>query len=140
MNQLFRPLPCLFVLAVVAGTSGAALAARHKPVAHEKKQVVHEKIGAASDARHERSSSSKQAAASKKEKSRKQRIADKRHKKDTSDEDDAPRFTGDLGALKDAIDLSRQAKTSDATEAEQKITDPAARKLAEWLSRVSPAD
>ncbi len=134
MNQLFRPLPCLFVLAVVAGTSGAVLAARHKPVAHEKKQVVHEKIGAASDARHERSSSSKQAAvASKKEKSRKQRIADKRHKKDTSDEDDAPRFTGDLGALKDAIDLSRQAKTSDATEAEQKITDPAARKLAEWF-------
>jgi soluble lytic murein transglycosylase len=127
MNQLFRPLPCLFVLAVLAGTSSDALAARHKPVSHEKKAE------AASDARHERGSSSKQEASLKKEKGRKVRVADKRHKKDKSDEDDAPRFTGDLAALKDAIDLSRQAKTSDATAAEQKITDPAAQKLAEWF-------
>jgi soluble lytic murein transglycosylase len=132
MNQLFRPLPCLFVLAVLAGTSGAALAARHKPVSHEKKAE------AASDARQGRaSSSSKNTSSPKKEaaskKGRKQRVADKRHKKDKSDEDDTPKFTGDLGALKDAIDLSRQAKTNDATEAEQKIADPAARKLAEWF-------
>ena len=133
MNQLFRPLPCLFVLAVLAGTSDAALAARHKQVAHEKKQVTHEKIGDASAARPERSSSSRHEAAAKKEKGRKQRLADRRHKKDKSDEDDTPRFTGDLGALKDAIDLSRQGKTGDATEAEQKISDGAARKLAEWF-------
>jgi soluble lytic murein transglycosylase len=125
MNQLFRPLPCLFVLAVLAGTSGAALAARHKQVVHEKKTE------AAGDARHERSHSPKKEAVSKK--GRKQRLADKRHKKDKSADDDTPRFTGDLGALKDAVDLSRQAKTGDATAAEQKITDPAAQKLAEWF-------
>src|SRR5262249_38811266 len=50
-----------------------------------------------------------------------------------SDEDEAPRFTGDLGVLKDVIDLSRQGKTSDATAAEKTITDPAAQKLAEWF-------
>jgi soluble lytic murein transglycosylase len=130
MNQLFRPLPCLFVLAVLAGTSGDALAARHKPVSHVKK------VEAASDERSsspKNSSSPKKEASLKKEKGRKERVADKRHKKDKSDEDEAPRFTGDLGALKDAIDLSRQAKTNDATAAEQKITDPAAQKLAEWF-------
>ena len=55
----------------------------------------------------------------KKDKGKKQRVADKRHKKDKPDEDETPRFTGDLGALKDAIDLSRQGKTSDATAAEK---------------------
>ena len=118
MNQLFRPLPCLFVLAVLAGTSSDALAAtRHKQASHEKK----------TEARHERKS------ALKKEKGKKERVVEKQHKKDKSDEDDAPRFTGDLAALKDAIDLSRQAKTNDATAAEQNITDPAAQKLAEWF-------
>jgi len=118
MNQLFRPLPCLFVLAVLAGTSSDALAAtRHKQVSHEKK----------TEARHERKS------ALKKEKGKKERVVEKQHKKDKSDEDDAPRFTGDLAALKDAIDLSREAKTNDATAAEKNITDPAAQKLAEWF-------
>ena len=118
MNQLFRPLPCLFVLAVLAGTSSDALAAtRHKQASHEKK----------TEARHERKS------ALKKEKGKKERVVEKQHKKDKSDEDDAPRFTGDLAALKDAIDLSRQAKTNDATAAEKNITDPAAQKLAEWF-------
>jgi len=123
MNQLFRPLPCLFVLAVLAGTSGDALAARHKAVSHDKKAA------AASDASPAHSASAKETS----KKGRKQRIAERRHKRDKSDEDDAPRFTGDLGALKDAIDLSRKARTNDATEAQQKITDPAARKLAEWF-------
>ncbi|WP_024513676.1 transglycosylase SLT domain-containing protein [Bradyrhizobium sp. Tv2a-2] len=126
MNQLFRPLPCLFVLAVLASPSSDAIAAsRHKPVSHEKKAE------AARDARHEHSSSPKQEAGLKKGK--KERIADKRRKKDKSDEEDAPRFTGDLGVLKDVIDLSRQGKTSDATVAEKTIADPAARKLAEWF-------
>ena len=118
MNQLFRPLPCLFVLAVLAGTSSDALAAtRHKQVSHEKKAE------AASSPRRERSAASKKEtgpkkeAALKKPKGRKERVADKRHKKDTSDDNDAPKFTGDLAALKDAIDLARQGKTDDATAA-----------------------
>ena len=31
------------------------------------------------------------------------------------------------------MDLERRGKTSDATDAEKKITDPAAQKLAEWF-------
>jgi soluble lytic murein transglycosylase len=128
MNQLFRPLPCLFVLAVLAGPSSDALAAsRHKHVPQAKKAEM------TRDARHERGSSPKREAALKKEKGKKERVADKRRKKGKSEEDDAPRFTGDLGVLKDAIDLSRQGKTSDATAAEKTITDPAAQKLAEWF-------
>jgi soluble lytic murein transglycosylase len=119
MNQLFRPLPCLFMLAALVGTSSDALAAgSHKQVSHEKKTEA---------ARHERK------AALKGHKGKKERVADKRHKKDKSDEDDTPRFTGDLAVLKDVIDLSRQAKTNDATAAEKNITDPAAQKLAEWF-------
>src|SRR5271166_2007777 len=128
MNQLFRPLPCLFVLAVLAGTSSDALAAtRHKQVSHEKKAEP------ANSARHERGASPKKEAAAKKGKGRNERVADKRHRKDKSDDSEAPRFTGDLAVLKDAIDLARQAKTSDATAAEKNITDPAAQKLAEWF-------
>jgi soluble lytic murein transglycosylase len=119
MNQLFRPLPCLFMLAALVGTSSDALAAgSHKQVSHEKKTEA---------ARHERK------AALKGHKGKKERVADKRHKRDKSDEDETPRFTGDLAVLKDVIDLSRQAKTNDATAAEKNITDPAAQKLAEWF-------
>jgi soluble lytic murein transglycosylase len=131
MNQLFRPLPCLFVLAVLAGTSSDALAAtRHKHVSHEKKTE------AASSARSEPTSSLKgdSATALKREKGKKHRIADKRRKKDDKpDESDAPKFTGDLAVLKDVIDFARQGKTSEATTAEKTITDPAAQKLAEWF-------
>jgi type IV secretory pathway VirB10-like protein len=63
MHQLFRPLPCLFVLAVLAGTSDDSLAARPKQVQQEKKstvatarpkQVQQEKKSAATTARSER--------------------------------------------------------------------------------------
>jgi soluble lytic murein transglycosylase len=127
MNCLFRPLPCLFVLAVLAGASSEAPAAtRTKHVSHEKKTE------AAGAAKHE-SKVEPAKAALKKDKGRKERVADKRHKKDDKPETEAPRFTGDLAALKDAFDLARKDKTSDATAAEKTITDPAAQKLAEWF-------
>ncbi|HET7192029.1 MAG TPA: transglycosylase SLT domain-containing protein, partial [Pseudolabrys sp.] len=46
---------------------------------------------------------------------------------------DTPPLSGDLAAVRSAIDLARKAKTSDATAAEKTIADPAARKLAEWF-------
>ncbi len=49
------------------------------------------------------------------------------------DEADEPKLTGDLALVKDAIALARKGKTSDATEIENKITDPAALKLVEWF-------
>ena len=41
-------------------------------------------------------------------------------------------LTGDLALVKEAIDLARKAKTQEATDIRNKITDPAAQKLVEW--------
>jgi soluble lytic murein transglycosylase len=127
MNQIFRPLPCLFVLAALAGTASDALAARHKSQ-HEKKSET------ANGARHE----SKATLAKEEKKTRRaERVTGKRHKKISADskpeEKAAPQLTGDPAAVKNVIDLARHAKTSDATDVEKTITDPAAQKLAEWF-------
>jgi soluble lytic murein transglycosylase len=139
MHQLFRPLPCLFVLAALAGTSSDALAARPKQVQQEKKSA------AASPARLERGATVKkeeksvkkdEKAAAKDAKPKHARVAAKRHKKGRDDDKSAekkPELTGDQAAVKDAMDLARRGKTNDATDAEKKITDPAAQKLAEWF-------
>src|ERR1700742_4694562 len=84
MHQLFRPLPCLFVLAALAGTSHDAFAARPKQVQQEKKS-------AAAPARAERGITVKkeEKSAKKDDKSAKkdekpkraERVAAKRHKK-----------------------------------------------------------
>jgi soluble lytic murein transglycosylase len=134
MHRLFRPLPCLFVLAALAGTSHDALAARSKQVQQEKKSV-------AATARTEHSTAVKkqEKSAKKDDKSAKPKhahVAAKRHKKSRDDDKSAeqkPELTGDQAAVKDAMDLARRGKTSDATDAETKITDPAAQKLAEWF-------
>ena len=44
-----------------------------------------------------------------------------------------PPLTGDLAALKDAIDLARKGKTDDASAARDRIADPAGQKLADWF-------
>jgi len=42
-------------------------------------------------------------------------------------------LSGDLAAVKLALDLVRKGKTGDATALKRSIDDPAAQKLAEWL-------
>ena len=42
-------------------------------------------------------------------------------------------LSADLAAVKNAIDLARKAKTSEATAVQKAIGDPAARKLVEWF-------
>lgn len=67
--------------------------------------------------------------------------AAKRSKKPVDDDDDdeeeakpkAPPLTGDLAAVKKAIDLARDGETDEATEAIRAIADPAGQKLAEWF-------
>ncbi len=44
----------------------------------------------------------------------------------------APPLSGDLAAVKNAIDLARKAKTNEATAIAKTIGDPAAQKLVEW--------
>jgi len=129
MHQLFRPLPGLFVLAALAGTSGDALAARPKHVEQEKKS-------ASASVRLERGTAvKKDEKTAKKEATAKHTHVAKRHKKKHDDQaaEKKPELTGDQAAVKDAIDLARRAKTNDATDAERKIADPAAQKLAEWF-------
>jgi soluble lytic murein transglycosylase len=48
-------------------------------------------------------------------------------------------LTGDLALVKDAIDLTRKAKTQEATDTEKRISDPAAQKLVEWYILRHPA-
>jgi soluble lytic murein transglycosylase len=43
-----------------------------------------------------------------------------------------PPLTGDLALLKQAIELTRRAKTREATDVRDRIADPAAQKLVEW--------
>ncbi len=45
----------------------------------------------------------------------------------------APALTGDLAALKDAVDLARKGKTDDATAARNRIADPVGQTLTEWF-------
>ena len=42
-------------------------------------------------------------------------------------------LSGDLAAVKDALDLVRKAKVTEASAIEKRIGDPAAQKLVEWL-------
>jgi soluble lytic murein transglycosylase len=134
MHQLFRPLPCLIVLAALAGTSHDALAARPKQVQQEKKSAAatgRPEHGAA--VKKEEKSAKKDA---KSAKPKHAHVAAKRHKKSRDADKSAekkPELTGDQAAVKDAMDLARRGKTGDATDAEKKITDPAAQKLAEWF-------
>jgi soluble lytic murein transglycosylase len=45
----------------------------------------------------------------------------------------APRLSGELAAVKQAIDLMREGKTGEATRIKKSIDDPVARKVVEWL-------
>jgi soluble lytic murein transglycosylase len=132
MSNLFRPLPCLFVLAALATPAGDAFAAGHKSPQPEKKQER------ASSKSAPKKGESKAASKKEEKTKRSERVAEKHKKKKGDDADaktanSAPELTGDLAVLKDAFDLARHGKTADATDAEKKLTDPAAQKLAEWF-------
>ena len=123
MHRLLRPLPCLFALAALAGTSHDALAARPKQVQQEKKPP------AASPARLERGTAVKKEEKSvkKDDKAAKQDAKPKRtehaavkhHKKKHDDElaEKKTELTGDLAAVKNVIDLARKRQDQDATDA-----------------------
>ena len=122
MNQRFRPLTCCLGLAMLAALSHDASALAHKQ-SHAKK------ADAASGAAHRHS------AALKKDKHT-AHAATAQHKpaNDAAPETAAaPALSGDLAAVKDAIDLMRKAKTTEATATEKTIGDPAAQKLVEWF-------
>ena len=134
MSPLFRPLPCLFVLAALASPSSDAYAAGHKAPQPEKKQ---ERKADASSKAAPKKDESKGASKKGETANHSVRVAAKHHKKKKNkDEEQAeakPELTGDLAVLRDTFDFVRHGKTNDATDAEKKLTDPAAQKLAEWF-------
>jgi peptidoglycan lytic transglycosylase len=124
MNRRFGPLTCFLSLAMFAALSSdaMALAARHKQNEHAKKADA-----AGKAAHHSTSKKGKHA-----------RAEAARHKsepaaKASPETAAAPPLSGDLAAIKDAIDLVRKGKTADATAVEKTIGDPAAQKLVEWF-------
>ncbi|MEW6152307.1 MAG: lytic transglycosylase domain-containing protein, partial [Pseudomonadota bacterium] len=123
MNQCLRSLACVVAVAAMAFVP-AELSAKssHKPSApkktHEAKAGKHGHASAGK-ARHGKHSEAK------------------RKPKKTADEPPGkpvlPPLTGDLAALKDAIDLARKGRTDDASAARDRIADPAGQKLADWF-------
>ena len=126
MNQHFRPLTCFFTLAMVAALSNDAVAlAGHKQIQHPKKADAATGVG------HKRNSALKKGWHA-------VHVAAARRKPAPSIDAPAPTaaaspLSGDLAAVKQAIDLVRKAKTSEATAIKKTIGDPAAQKLVEWL-------
>ncbi|MFB6452052.1 transglycosylase SLT domain-containing protein [Bradyrhizobium tunisiense] len=122
MNQCLRSLACVVAVAAMALLpTEIAAKSSHKSSAPKK---THEAKGG----KHRHTAV----------KSRHGKHAEARHKSKKaddapSDKPATPPLTGDLAALKDAIDLTRKGKTDDASAARERITDPAGRKLADWF-------
>ncbi len=129
MNLPFRRLTCLFAsslaLATCTGLPNDAFAlARHKQIQHPKK------ADAAKASRHQRK------AALKKETHPPHQQAKHESSPSSTPAQSAvvtPPLTGDPAIVKNAIDLLRAGKTTDAIALEATISDPAAKTLVEWL-------
>src|SRR5580700_9779236 len=125
MNQRLHPLSCFLIVAVLAACSSDAVArASGKPQQarkpHEATGVRHHRNAALTKARH-----AKHVAVAQRKATRSSHLP--------PPSPEAPPLSGDLAAVRDAIDLARKAKTNEATAIQKTIGDPAARKLVEWF-------
>ncbi|MDE2379125.1 transglycosylase SLT domain-containing protein, partial [Bradyrhizobium sp.] len=133
MNQCLRSLACLLASVLLALLATEATAkTTHKsstPKKTEAKKTPEARKAKEAGGRHHRTASAG--------KHRHGRHAEAKRKSKKSVEPTearaAPPLTGDLAAVKDAIDLARKGKTEDATAARNRIADPAGQKLAEWF-------
>src|SRR5258708_9432367 len=135
MNQRLCPLSCFLTLTLTLAllavcSTEAAARAGHKP---QQTRKPHEATGG----RHQGSAARKKAAHAR-------HVAAAQHKPTRSSDVpppavDAAPLSGDLAAVRDAMNLARKAKTSEATAIEKTIGDPAARKLVEWFILRHPA-
>ena len=124
MTQRLRPLSCFLTLVVFAACSTDAVARTSHSHQHGKKS--HEARGA----RHHGT------AALKKARHAKHAVTARRESTPSTNappQIEASQLSGDLATVKNAIDLARKAKTSEATALQKTIGDPAARKLVEWF-------
>jgi soluble lytic murein transglycosylase len=124
MTQRLHSLSCFLTLAVLAFCSTDEVArASHKP---QQAKKPHEATGV----RHHRN-----AAVVKTEHAHVMAAQRKSTRSSDAPPPSAEAFplSVDLAAVKNAIDLTRKAKTSEATAIQKTIGDPAARKLVEWF-------
>jgi len=128
MNERHLPLTCCFVLAILAVFSCDDTAlARHKPTQHDKKAHAASKPGHQrhvdrGKGKHAKDKHAAHAAAARKP-------------APAGDEPPAtaPQLTGDLGAVRQAIDLARRSQFGEASAIARTIGDPAAKKLVDWF-------
>ncbi|QQO22014.1 lytic transglycosylase domain-containing protein [Bradyrhizobium diazoefficiens] len=122
MNQCLRSLACAVAVAAMA-LLPTELAAKSSHKSSAPKKSHEAKAGkqrhAAAKSRHGKHAETK----------RKSKKTDEA----PSDKPAPPPLTGDLAALKDAIDLARKGKTDEASAARDRIADPAGRTLADWF-------
>ena len=125
MNQRPRSLSCFLSLAVLAVFATDA-AARGSQKHHPSKKARHE-----AGVRHHRHAESKKNghAAHAASAQRGATLSGEPSRQSAA----ASPLSGDLAAVKDAIDLARKGKISEAIAIEKAISDPAARKLVEWF-------
>ena len=130
MKPCFRSLSCLLAVSALALLSAEAVARTDATQTPGSKTHAANKTPQAKQPRPQRSAAvekrrhAKHARAESKSKRSNDKPADKEAK---------PALTGDLALVKEAIDLSRKAKTDEATATRDRIADPAARKLVEWF-------
>ncbi len=127
MNQCLRSLACLLAVAAMA-LLPTELAAKSSHKSSASKKSHEAKAGKQRDAA-ARSSAVKSRHGKHAEAKRKSKKTDEA----PSDKPAPPPLTGDLAALKDAIDLARKGKTDDASAARDRIIDPAGQKVADWF-------
>jgi soluble lytic murein transglycosylase len=130
MNERYQPLTWCFALAILAAFSsdGTALA-RHKQMQHDKKAHAaskpgHQRLTALKKGKHEKDKHAAHATAA------------RRKPAPSSDEPSAAaasNLSGNLAAVKQAIDLTRKSEFGGASAIEKTIDDPAGRKLVEWF-------
>src|SRR5450759_3608869 len=126
MNRRIRLLTCFLAFAMLAALSNNAVAlARHKQIQHSKKADAATGVG------HKRNSALKKGRHA-------VHVAAARRKPAPSIDAPAPTaaaspLSGDLAAVKQAIDLVRKSKTGEETIIKNASGDPAAQKLVEWL-------
>ncbi|MCA1545352.1 lytic transglycosylase domain-containing protein [Bradyrhizobium sp. BRP19] len=120
MNQCLRSLACVVAVAAMA-LLPTELAAKSSQKSSAPKKTHEAKAG-----KHRHASAGKA-------RHGKHAEAKRKSKKAVEEPAAKPPLTGDLAALKDAIDLTRKGKTEDASAARDRITDPAGQKLADWF-------
>src|SRR4051812_8738858 len=123
MNEHFRLLSCFLSSAIFlafVGEAGASTSHRQSHRAEKSHSAKHHRVSAPKKARHAR-----------------HKVTGKRDLARSNDvaAPSAPPFelSAELRAAKDAIDLVRKGKISDATAIQKAIGDPAAQKLVEWV-------